>query len=98
MAIAVPRLPDAAIATPTASVMKGPLKLTVHATGELRAGRTMTLVAPPVGGRLRIVKLVPTGAAVKKDDVVMEFDPADQQYAVEQAKSELAEAEQRSSR
>ena len=35
---------------PTTRVTKGPLKLTVHATGELRAGRTMTLVAPPVGG------------------------------------------------
>ena len=31
---------------------------------------------------------------MKKDDVVMEFDPADQQYALEQAESELLEAEQ----
>ena len=43
---------------------------------------------------LRIVKLVPTGTAVKAGDVVIEFDPADQQFALEQAKSELAEAEQ----
>ena len=94
MAIAVPRLPDRGNATPTARVMKGALKLTVHATGELRAGRTMTLVAPPVGGMLRIVNLVPTGGAVKSGDTVMEFDPADQQYALEQARSELEEAEQ----
>ena len=47
MAIAVPRLPERGSNTPTARVMKGALKLTVHATGELRAGRTMTLVAPP---------------------------------------------------
>jgi HlyD family secretion protein len=94
MAIAVPRLPDRGNATPTARVMKGALKLTVHATGELRAGRTMTLVAPPVGGMLRIVNLVPTGGTVKSGDTVMEFDPADQQYALEQARSELEEAEQ----
>jgi HlyD family secretion protein len=94
MAIAVPRLPERGSTTPTARVMKGALKLTVHATGELRAGRTMTLVAPPVGGMLRIVSLVPTGGAVKSGDVVMEFDPADQQYAIEQARSELEEAEQ----
>ena len=50
---AVPRLPDRGAAVPTAKLAKGPLKLTVHATGELRAGRTMTLVAPPVGGMLR---------------------------------------------
>jgi HlyD family secretion protein len=94
IAIAVPRLPDRTTTVPTARVVKGPLKLTVHATGELRAGRTMTLVTPTVGGMLRIVNLVPTGVAVKKDDVIMEFDPADQQYQLEQAKSDLDEAEQ----
>ena len=31
---------------------------------------------------------------VKAGDIVVEFDPADQQYALEQAKSELDEAEQ----
>ena len=94
MAIAVPRLPERGNATPTARVTRGPLKLTVHASGELRAGRTMTLVTPPVGGMLRIVQMVPTGISVKAGDVVMEFDPSDQQYALEQAKSELEEAEQ----
>ena len=92
--VAVPRLPDRGSSVPTARVSKTPLKLTVHATGDLRAGRTMTLVAPPVGGMLRIVKLVPTGMPVKADEVVVEFDPADQQFALEQAKSEVAEAEQ----
>ena len=94
IAIAVPQLPDRSRDTPTSRVVKGPLKLTVNATGELRAGRTMTLVTPPVGGMLRIVRMVPTGVAVKAGDMVMEFDPADQQYQLEQAKSELAEAEQ----
>ena len=95
MTVAVPRLPDRGSAVPTARVTKSPLKLTVHATGDLRAGRTLTLVAPQVGGgSLRIVRLIPTGGAVKKDEVVMEFDPADQQHLLDQAKSELAEAEQ----
>lgn len=94
IAIAVPRLPERGSDTPTARVVKGPLKLTVNATGELRAGKTMTLVTPPVGGMLRIVRMVPTGVSVKAGDAVMEFDPADQQYQLEQAKSELAEAEQ----
>lgn len=94
IALAVPRLPDRRNETPTARVTKGALKLTVHATGELRAGRTTTLVTPAVGGMLRIVRMTPTGVSVKAGDVVMEFDPADQQYQLEQAKSELAEAEQ----
>lgn len=94
IAIAVPRLPERGDVTPTARVTKGPLKLNVHASGELRAGRTMTLITPPVGGMLRIVHMIPTGVSVKAGQVVMEFDPADQQYQLEQAKSELAEAEQ----
>jgi HlyD family secretion protein len=91
---AVPGLPARRDPVPTARVTKGPLKLRVNATGELRAGRTVTMVTPPVGGMLRIVTLVQTGMPVKAGDVVVEFDPADQQYALEQARSELAEAEQ----
>ena len=79
---------------PTARVVRGALKLDVHAAGELRAARSLTLTAPPVGGMLRLVKLADTGAAVKAGDVVMEFDPAEQQYQLEQSRSELAEAEQ----
>ncbi len=94
IAIAVPRLPDRSTTTPTARVTKGLLKLTVNATGELRAGRTLTLAAPPVGGMLRVVRMAGTGMTVKSGEVVVEFDPADQEYALGQAKSELAEAEQ----
>jgi multidrug efflux pump subunit AcrA (membrane-fusion protein) len=93
-AVAVPTLPARRNAVPTARVAKSALKLTVHATGELRAGRTVTLVTPPVGGMLRIVKLVSTGMPIKAGETVVEFDPADQQYAFEQARSELGEAEQ----
>jgi len=93
-AVAVPRLPARRSTVPTSHVTKGPLKLTVHATGDLRAGRTVTLVTPPVGGMLRIVTLVQTGMSVKAGTPVVEFDPADQQYALEQSKSELDEAEQ----
>jgi multidrug efflux pump subunit AcrA (membrane-fusion protein) len=93
-ATGAPVIPDRGSSVPTAKVVKGPLKLTVYATGELRAGRTVSLMAPPAGGTLRIVKLLQTGTAVKKDDVVIEFDAADQVYQLEQAKTDLAEAEQ----
>jgi multidrug efflux pump subunit AcrA (membrane-fusion protein) len=91
---AVPRLPDRGNAVPTAVVTKGPLQLTVHAEGDLRAGRTQTLVAPPVGGMLRVVTMVTTGQAVKSGDTVVEFDPADQNFALNQAKTEVNEASQ----
>jgi HlyD family secretion protein len=94
MVFAVPRLPERAGGIPTARVTRGSLPLNVHATGELRAGRTVTLITPPVGGMLRIVQMIPTGVPVKAGDVVMEFDPADQLFALEQARTDLAEAEQ----
>jgi hypothetical protein len=43
---------------------------------------------------LRLVRLAETGTAVRAGDVVMEFDPAEQQYQLEQSRSELEEAEQ----
>jgi HlyD family secretion protein len=91
---AVPRLPERTSGIPTARVTRGPLALNVHATGELRAGRTVTLITPAVGGMLRIVQMIPTGIAVRTGDVVMEFDPGDQQFALEQARTDVAEAEQ----
>jgi HlyD family secretion protein len=94
LAMGGPVMPTTRSAVPTAKVVRGSLKLTVYATGELRAGRTVNLMAPPAGGSLRIVKLIQTGTPVKKDDVVLEFDAADQQYQLEQAKSDLAEADQ----
>jgi HlyD family secretion protein len=94
LAMAVPSLPDRRSAVPTARVSRSPLKLTVYATGELRAGRVATLTAPPAGGTLRLVKLLTTGTPVKAGEVVFEIDPADQEFSLQQARSELAEAEQ----
>jgi multidrug efflux pump subunit AcrA (membrane-fusion protein) len=79
---------------PTARVKRGNVELKVYTTGELRAVRSATLVAPPVGGTLQIVRLAKTGTLVKAGDVVMEFDPSEQEYTLAQNRSELLQAEQ----
>ena len=81
---------------PTARVKRGTLEIKVYSTGELRATQSVSLMAPPVvgGGALQIISLVKTGARVKAGDIVIEFDPSEQQYKLEQARSEVAEAEQ----
>ena len=89
----VPRA-RAAGGVPTASVIRGAIRLDVYASGELRAGQSVSLSAPPAGGRLRLLQVVETGMAVRKGDVVAEFDPADQQFILDQAQSELAEADE----
>jgi HlyD family secretion protein len=85
---------NASPTVPTTRVARGSLELTVHMDGELRASHQQQILAPTVGGALRLLSLVDTGAEVKNGDTVVEFDPADQQFALEQAESELLEAEQ----
>lgn len=79
---------------PTTRVVRGTLELSVHGKGELRASKFATLQAPPMSGTLRLLSIAETGVAVKKGDVIMTFDPTEPQYQLEQAESELAEAEQ----
>jgi HlyD family secretion protein len=78
---------------PTAEVKRGEVDTSVQVTGELRATKTESLTAPPSGTTLRILRLAQTGAPVKKGDIVVAFDPSDQEYQVEEQKSILLEAE-----
>ena len=79
---------------PTARVTRGTLALDVQITGELRARRSVPMVAPRAGASLPLLFLARTGTAVQTGDVIMEFDPAEQAHALEQSRSELEEAEQ----
>lgn len=79
---------------PTTRATRGDIDVKVHTLGELGPRRSMTLAAPTVGGLLQILTLSPAGTLVTKDDVVIEFDRAEQHYNLQQAESELAEAEQ----
>jgi len=80
---------------PLAVVKRGEIDLRVHTTGELRASHSIMLTAPAIGGdSLQITKLSRTGELVKKGDVIVEFDPSEQHYKLEQNRSELQEAEQ----
>ena len=80
---------------PVAQVQRGDLDLKVYATGELRASHSMVLTAPAIGGgALQITRLLHTGTPVKKGDIVFEFDPSEQNYKLEQNRSELMQAEE----
>src|SRR3954471_17308292 len=70
---------------PTAEVKRGEMAIEVHATGALSASHTVMLAAPTVGGdALQITHLAQTGERVRKGDVVVEFDPSEQNYKLEQ--------------
>jgi HlyD family secretion protein len=80
---------------PTVIVKRGDLSMKVYVTGELRASHSEMLAAPAIGGgALQLTHLVHSGLPVKKGDLVMEFDPSEQRYKLEQNRSELLQAEQ----
>jgi len=86
--------PDDEPAIPTAPVHRGRVEVTVRVTGEIRASRSVQVFTPPAGGTLTIVALASTGAALGAGDTIVEFDSADQVFALEQARYDLALAEQ----
>jgi HlyD family secretion protein len=81
-------------AVPTAHVERGRVQVTVYTVGDLRAARAAQLAAPPMGGQLQLVHLAETGDAVKAGGVVVEFDAAEQEFNLEQARFDLQLAEQ----
>jgi multidrug efflux pump subunit AcrA (membrane-fusion protein) len=80
---------------PTAAVQKGDLQVKVVTTGQIKSTDTRVLSAPPVGGgTLQIVELARTGTHVHAGDVVLRFDPSEQEYNLAQNRSDLAQAEE----
>jgi HlyD family secretion protein len=80
---------------PTTTVKEADVQLKILATGALRTKDSRMIAAPPIaGGTLQIIKLARFGAPVHKDDVVLEFDPSEQEYNLAQNRSDLQQAEQ----
>jgi HlyD family secretion protein len=82
-------------AVPVIQVKRGEFAPKIFATGEYKPSRIAMLSAPQIGGgSLQITSLVSTGTRVKKGDLIVEFDPTEQQFKFEQSQSELQQAEQ----
>lgn len=80
---------------PMAVVERTDLQIEVNTTGDLRATQTGGLAAPAIaGGGLQIIRLLKTGSPVKAGEVVVEFDPSEQEYTLSQNRSDLQQAEQ----
>ena len=80
---------------PTAIVKEADVQLKVLTTGALRTKESRVIAAPPIaGGTLQIIKLARFGATVRKGDVVLEFDPSQQEYNLAQNRSDFQQAEQ----
>jgi HlyD family secretion protein len=94
LAFSLQQLRPAAKTLPTTRVQKGTLELDINTVGELHSPHSSMVVAPSVSGTLQIIHLLKTGTAVKAGETVVEFDPSEQEFNLEQSRSQLAEAEQ----
>src|SRR5213592_1730873 len=74
---------------PTAAVERGTFVDAVQIRGEIKAGRSVTIMAPADAGELRIVKLVKNGNTVKAGDVLIEFDGTTAARTAAEKRSEL---------
>jgi RND family efflux transporter MFP subunit len=73
----------------TATVERGTFVDAVQMRGEMKAARSVTIIAPAEAGELRIVRLVRNGALVKRGDVLVEFDGSTVARTLDEKQSEL---------
>ena len=78
---------------PTAIVTKTTFIDFLQLRGEVRPVRSVVLTAPSAGSDLQIVDLATNGSKVTAGDVVITFDPTQQQRTLETKRSELKQAE-----
>jgi HlyD family secretion protein len=91
--IAMNARPGAAPNVTTTEVTRGDFVDYIQIRGDIRPAKSIVLAAPlQSGGDLQIVKLVKNGAAVKKGDVVVEFDATSLKQRLLERQSELNQA------
>jgi RND family efflux transporter MFP subunit len=76
-------------ALPSAESRLGEFVEALQIRGEIKASKSITLTAPAEAGDLRILTLARGGTAVKKGDVIVEFDGSTVTRTLEEKQTEL---------
>jgi len=87
------RFSRAVPAIATAVAQRGEFVETVQFRGHVIAEKSVQLKAPSVAGDIQIIKLARTGAAVKKGDVVAQFDTSKLVDTLNTRRSDMKQAE-----
>jgi HlyD family secretion protein len=73
----------------TTKVRKSDVIVRTFARGELRAVRSMTLIAPNLFGTVQVTRMASLGALAKDKDLIVEFDDSELQSRLEEKQLEL---------
>jgi HlyD family secretion protein len=80
------QMPERQDSIPTSKVQRGDVVIRAYSRGELRAVRTVTLIAPNLFGTVQVTDLAPMGSLSKEKDLIVEYDDSERQSTLEEAR------------
>lgn len=89
------QLPERQREVPVTRVRRGDVVVRTFSRGELRAVRSVTLIAPNLFGTVQVTRLAPLGAFAREGDLVVEFDDAEVRSRLEEKQLELEQIAER---
>src|SRR5690349_14695792 len=85
------QLPQRQQQVPTAKVRRDDVVIRSYSRGELRAVRSITLIAPNLFSTVQVTRLAPVGSLAREKDLIVEFDDSERRASLEET---LLEVEQ----
>ncbi|MGE5644172.1 MAG: HlyD family secretion protein [Acidobacteriota bacterium] len=79
---------------PTTAVRRGDVVIRSYTRGELRAVRSVMLVAPNLFGTVQITRLAPLGALAREKDLIVEFDDSEVRSRLDEKRLELEQIDE----
>src|SRR5579862_9022613 len=88
------RLPQKQVPVATAKVRRGDVIVRAYSRGELRAVRSVSLIAPNLFSTVQVTKLAPLGSLAKEKDLIVEFDDSERRTALEETLLEVQQIDE----
>src|ERR1700722_14510119 len=87
-------LPKHAQLLPTAKAKFGDVVIKAYTRGELRAARSITLVAPNLFSTVQVTRIAPMGSFTHEKDLVVEFDDSERRAQLEETQLEVQQTDE----
>ena len=87
-------LPKHAQLLPTAKARYGDVVIKAYTRGELRAARSVTLVAPNLFSTVQVTRIAPMGSFAREKDLVVEFDDSERRAQLEETQLEVNQTDE----